>query len=133
MAGYQHTLLLHVLIAVIGIGPLAAVAFLAIRSPMSSHTAAALNGIRRITGIAMGLMLLTGLYLLHVTGWGYVSSAWLWIAVLLYVLLEPLQMMMVRTWKDGAADASAAGKIRMFGWLMLIFLVSIVVLMYLRP
>lgn len=131
MAGYQHTLMLHVLVAVVGIGPMAALAVLALSKAERGLVSQVGKHLSRWASISMGLMLLTGIYLLYVTGWGYLQAAWFWIAFVLYIALEPLQRIIIK--RAGSEDAKTQSATKPLGWVLLISLLVIVYLMYVRP
>ncbi|MCB2198346.1 hypothetical protein KQI63_03015 [bacterium] len=131
MAGYQHTLMLHVLVAVVGIGPLAALAVLALSKTERGLVAHVGKQLSRWASASMGLMLLTGIYLLYVTGWGYLQAAWFWVAFVLYLALEPLQRVIIK--RASRDDEKTQAASRPLGWVLLVSLIVIVYLMYARP
>lgn len=134
MAGYQHTLLLHLILAVIGVGPLVGLTIIAYKSPSSESTLAAFASLKRWNQSSLGLLFLTGVVLLWVTGWGYFSMIWLWVALALYFALFPL---VAQTAGSIAAatkgDEKAAARVKLLSIVLFLDIVLIVYLMHARP
>jgi len=136
MAGYTHLLALHILFAVIGIGPVTVIALLAIKEPEGDALKTVMTRGRLILQPALLLMLLTGIGLLWVTGWSYMHTAWFLISFVLFIALGAFTGILQKnvrkatTPEEAAAHASST---RLMGWLALLSTVVIVWLMVTKP
>lgn len=96
MALYPFLVSLHVIVAVLGLGPLLALALLTKRPPLPAGTPrpmppeAALRAFARalrLSQAGLGLMLLTGIVLVAMTHGVFGRQAWMITSVILFLLL----------------------------------------------
>ena len=132
MAGYTHLLALHILFAVLGIGPAAFMAAVAIKPPSRDALEIVIHRGNRIVGPSLGLMFLTGVGLLWVTGWTYMKAPWFIISFLLFLLIGALSGMMNSQLRK-AGEGVIPGSFRALGWTLLVATAVIVWLMVTKP
>jgi hypothetical protein len=141
MSLYQAARLLHVLIAILGLGQVVAIAVVASAArseatapPWASH---ALRWLARWTGISLLLMMLSAALIEYATGGGYHQALWFRASFALWVALGFLQGRIRRALrKTDPAEALTAGTLLgvQRGSLAMCALVGVlVVLMELKP
>jgi uncharacterized membrane protein len=136
MIAHQILLALHVLTAVLGVGPLLAMAIIASaevnRVP---HDTRSLVLLSRIIQWALVLMLATGGFLLQQTAWVYMHMAWFQVSFALFVFVGAALGMTNRPIrKAGKEPAPAAlARVRLLAWICCALVGCIVVLMVTKP
>jgi len=142
MNWYQTGLAVHALVAVLGIGPVLAIALLAGEARAGSDrlpaTLASMARLARITSISLGLMLLSGIGLMIPTRGAYGAAWWFRIAFVLFLVLGFFNGQLqraVRVAGGAASDASARAVARLstLAWTMCGIVAVIVILMAAKP
>jgi uncharacterized membrane protein len=131
-------LVIHVATAVVGLGPITAIAVLATRS--RTATPDSLSGLARLVDLAswsLGLMILTGIGLLYVSGWALASFWWLRVGFLLVLVIGALLGISRGALRKAKADPArvpaALGRVTVLAWLAVLTATVIVVLMVGKP
>lgn len=151
MSYFQALLLLHILSAIVGIGPSFGFGVL---GPMSAKLGgpgalAIMEGMhaidRRLVTPAAIIQPTTGLLLIFSSGRNFWQSEWLWISVILYagiIILvygfnNPAFSRMIAMAKEGKAETpdfqAKAKRVKALGPIIPILAVAIIVLMVLKP
>lgn len=138
---YLSVLVVHVLVAVLGVGSVASVAIMArtARSAQRDSTAAlaGLSPVLRYSRISLGLMLPTGILLGAIAGATIHGAWWFRGSALLLVATIVLQARAVRAVRDGlAASARADGvllRVERIAYAMCTLVAAIAILMELKP
>jgi hypothetical protein len=141
MVWYQFGLAVHALVAVLGIGQVLAIAFLAADlrpgSEQLAGTVAVIRRLSRVTSISLGLMLLSGIGLMIPTHGAYGQQWWFRISFLLFLVLGFFNGQVgrgLRKVTGPAGDAAAAiGRLRTNAWTMCGLVAIIVCLMAAKP
>lgn len=133
MSWYPFVVALHVLTAVLGIGPVAALALAAPSGgSLAPDTARQLRRLATVAQPSLGVMLLTGIVLVAATRGAFASAWWLRISVLLFLVLGAaigrLRSVLGKA-EAGAAPASVRGS----AWVIAGLVAAIVVLMVAKP
>jgi hypothetical protein len=138
---YTSLLVIHVLVAVLGLGSLASIAILAATAGRAGRSAAEalawLGPLLRYSAFSLGAMLATGI-LLGATSAGAVHEAW-WFrgSALLLVLTGALHGRARRAARLGLANAGdgelAVRRVARLAWAMCALIAVIAVLMEVKP
>jgi hypothetical protein len=141
MSLYQTARLVHVLVAILGVGQVVAIAVVA-STARTEATAPpwafqALRWLARWTGISLLLMMSTAVLIEYATGGGYHRTLWFRASIGLWIVVGFLQGRMRRALRtaDGAESLTAGALLRIQrGSLAMCALVGVlVVLMELKP
>lgn len=140
---YQVAIALHALVAVLGIGQVFALVFLAGEAARASGdrlpaTLGLMQTLARVVGISLGLMLISGIAVMIPTRGAYGAAWWLRIAILLFLGLGAVHGFLQRTLRAAskpASDASRAAVARLstLAWTMVLIASVIVILMAAKP
>jgi hypothetical protein len=142
MNWYQVGLAVHALVAVLGVGQVLALVFLAGEARAASDRRPATLGlmgkVARVVGISLGLMLLSGIGLMIPTRGAYGAAWWFRIAFLLFFVLGGLNGWLQRTVRVAGGPASAAStaavaRLSTLAWSMVGIVAVIVSLMAAKP
>ena len=145
MALYPFLVSIHVLVAVLGLGPLMALALLTKRPPLPEGTPrpmppeAALRAFTRLLRVSqagLGLMLLTGVVLVAMTHGAYGRQAWMITSVVLFLLIGATTGIAQSNLKKAAGPQGAVAHIELTHRLLLVasgFVAIIVWLMEAKP
>lgn len=129
---YLVALALHALVAVLGVGQVVALLVLANDAKAGSErlpwTLSVMSRLARVVGISLGLMLLTGIFVMIPTGGAYGQAWWFRIAFLLFILLGAFNGML-----QGALRKGAVARLPMLTRLMVGTAAIIVILMASKP
>lgn len=137
MAAYSIVAIIHVIVAVVGLGQISVLALLARRPELASTTL--FRKIFQAVGISLILMLVTGVLLLWLSNWTYVSTGWMGFSFVLFLLLGALHGIGQSTVKKIAASGGSfvasplIGKLRKVTLAMSLTLAVLVLLMEGKP
>src|SRR5262245_58006407 len=142
MNWYQVALAVHALVAVLGIGQVGAIAFLAGDARAGSDrlpaVLALIRRLGRVTSIGIGLMLLSGLVVMLPTRGAAGAQWWFRISFLLFLVLGFFHGQLMRALRTASASASdtrvrALDRLRSIAWIMCGLVAVIVILMSSKP
>lgn len=142
MNWYLIALATHALVAVLGIGQVLALVFLAGEAQRAGDrlpaTLALMTRLARVVGISLGLMLLSGIAVMIPTRGAYGAAWWFRIALLLFLVLGALNGVLQRTVRGAggppsAASAAAVARLSTLAWSMVGVASVIVILMAAKP
>ncbi len=109
---YLVALASHALVAVLGVGQVLALLVLASDAQSGNDrlpwTLSVMSRLARVVGISLGLMLLTGIFVMIPTGGAYGRAWWFRIAFLLFILLGASNGMLQRALRIANGPASTA-------------------------
>ncbi len=134
--------MLHVLVAVFGVGQLGALSLLMLADALADlHGAQRLNTLLMLVrglGFGLLLMLLTGIGLLFVSGWGQALAPWFIASFAAYVALGGVHGWMTITVRrarslSGQAAAAALRRMRWLVWAGDVLTAAVIVLMVAKP
>jgi hypothetical protein len=132
---YSTLVSLHVLTAILGLGPLTALAFAA-SSPSPGWSLAWFERLLRLVGWALGLMLVTGMLLIAQTHGALGRTGWMRVAVGLFLLLGALQGVVrrrVRRSRAATPDGGLPAGLAPLLWTMCGLVAAITYLMEAKP
>jgi hypothetical protein len=142
MNWYQVALAVHALIAVLGVGQVLALVFLANEARAGSDrlpaTLAVMRRVARVIGISLGLMLLSGIGVMIPTRGAYGAAWWFRVAFLLFIVLGGFNGMLQRALRVASGPASpgsaaAVARLSTLAWSMVGIVAVIVILMAAKP
>ncbi|HZK75598.1 MAG TPA: hypothetical protein VFD13_01705 [Candidatus Kapabacteria bacterium] len=113
MNAYSIVEVIHVIVAVSGLGSLTVIALMARKPEWASVPL--LTRLFKVVGPSFGLMLLTGIALLWIAGWVYASTGWFRAAFLLFIVLGALTGIAQSTLKKIAASGTPFGSSPLLG------------------
>ena len=132
---YSSLVFLHVLAAILGLGPLTALA-IASSSPAPAVPLAWFARLLRVVGWGLALMLVTGILLIMQTRGAYAGAGWTRVAVALFVVLGALlgivRRRLRRSGQEAASGALPPG-VRPLLWTMCGLVAVITYLMEAKP
>lgn len=133
MTPYSLILSLHVVTAVLGLGPLAAI--LVLTPQVASFEARLLQRIMRVVIASLGLMLITGVALVALVHGAFGETWWLRLSVLLFFGLGFLHSRIRRTTRGNAPllGPEQLRRVNRICWIMCVDVAAIVYLMAAKP
>jgi hypothetical protein len=139
---YLIALATHALVAVLGIGQVFGLVFLAGDAQRAGDrlpvTLAMMTRLARVVGISLGLMLLSGIAVMIPTRGAYGMAWWFRVAFLLFLVLGALNGVLQRTLRGAsgppsAASTAAVARLSTLTWSMVAIVAVIVTLMAAKP
>jgi hypothetical protein len=139
MSPFAIALTIHVLAAILGLGPVVAMAFMSARRPAAASLADELRALMlRLstwTSLGLGLLLFSGVLIEAASGGSFHGKWWFRLSFLLLIVLGALNGQTRRRLRrlDTARAADALRTVSVLVWSMLALIAVVTILMINRP
>lgn len=137
MSLYQILIVIHVIVAVGGLGQLSVFSYMTRNAATANPQV--LQQILKAAGGALVIMLLTGIWMLYLLDWMYERTWWFRISVVLFIALGAMHGITSKTLKKAVAEGGPLAnspllpKLKTMSVLMSVTLILIVLLMEGKP